>query len=163
MIKNKHQNLPYRYGVGLMILNDQNKIFMGKRIDSHHDSKHAWQMPQGGINLGETPSSAAFREMEEEIGCNNGDIIAESKSWYRYDIPEHLVEKLWSGQYKGQQLKWFLIKFNGTNENINLKKTKHPEFYRWQWFEKYKLSHVVVPFKKKLYKEVIIEFKNLIK
>lgn len=162
-MENKHQKLPYRYGVGLMILNDENKIFIGKRICSHHSYKYSWQMPQGGINLGETPSSAALREMEEEIGCRNGDIIAESESWYRYDIPKHLIKKLWSGMYKGQQQKWFLIKFRGTDENINLKKTKHPEFYRWRWVEKYKLSDIVVPFKKNLYKKVIIEFKNWIK
>lgn len=159
----KYQNsrttdLPYRLGVGMMIINQENKVFVGKRIDTKAE---AWQMPQGGIDLGETPSRAAFREMEEEIGCANGKIIAESKSWYSYNLPKFLIPKLWDGHYKGQKQKWFLLEFYGSDADINLN-TKFPEFDDWRWIEIDDLYSLIVPFKKRLYKAVIEEFRQFI-
>ncbi len=151
--------LPYRPGVGMMILNDRNQIFLGKRVEA---KLQAWQMPQGGIDMGETPSKAALREMLEEIGSDNGTIIAESKNWYRYDIPKFLIPKLWGGSYKGQSQKWFLIKFLGTDADININ-TSHPEFVDWRWAELDELHDIIIPFKRKLYNAVIDEFRPLIK
>ncbi len=153
-----NKNLPFRPGVGMMILNDEGKIFVGKRIDTKGLN---WQMPQGGIDLGETPSAAALREMEEELGSKKGRIIAESRRWYSYRIPDYLINKLWNGQYCGQTQKWFLIKFSGADADINIK-TATPEFAQWCWIEPSKLIRSVVPFKKKLYSRVISEFKNFL-
>lgn len=151
--------LPYRLGVGMMIINDKNQVFVGKRVDA---KLHAWQMPQGGIHLGETPSKAALREMKEEIGSSSGYIIAESKNWYSYDIPKFLIPKLWDGNYKGQKQKWFLIKFTGSDEDINIA-TDHQEFLEWRWADIQQLYDIIIPFKKKLYKAVLDEFIPLIK
>lgn len=148
------RNLPYRLGVGMMIINQAGQVFVGKRIDAKTD---AWQMPQGGIDLGETPSRAALREMMEEIGSNNGYIVAESKNWYSYDLPKFLIPKLWNGSYKGQKQKWFLIQFTGTNNDININ-TSDPEFLEWQWVDVENLVDIIIPFKKKLYAAVMEEF-----
>ena len=149
-------NLPYRPGVGMMIVNKQKKIFVAKRLDS---KVHAWQMPQGGMNLGETPSSAVFREMEEEIGTTKANIITESRMWYRYDIPEFLIKKLWSGKYRGQKQKWFLLEFYGEDSDINIG-TQSPEFSDWRWATLEELPDIIIPFKKKLYEAVMQEFKG---
>jgi putative (di)nucleoside polyphosphate hydrolase len=146
--------LPFRQGVGMMIIDKNNRIFVGKRIDS---KANGWQMPQGGIDLGETPSAAALREMVEEIGSNKGEIIAESKKWYSYRLPEFLVNKLWDGKYCGQRQKWFLIRFTGQDSDINIK-TKHPEFDSWRWVEVHELLDNIIPFKYKLYSKIITEF-----
>ncbi|MES2215199.1 MAG: RNA pyrophosphohydrolase [Pseudomonadota bacterium] len=148
------QDLPYRLGVGMMIINRQNQIFVGKRIDTKIE---AWQMPQGGIDLGETPSRAVFREMEEEIGSSSGNIIAESKNWYSYDLPKFLIPKLWNGSYKGQKQKWFLIEFTGSDSDINLN-NEHPEFEDWRWIDRESMSDLIIPFKKRLYQAVMLEF-----
>jgi len=150
--------LPFRPGVGMMIINQNNRIFVGKRIDS---KTNGWQMPQGGINLGETPSAAALREMAEEIGSSQGKIIAESKKWYSYRLPPFLVHKLWGGKYCGQRQKWFLIRFTGQDSDINVK-TKHPEFDSWQWVGFNELLENIIPFKYKLYSKIIAEFKEFI-
>jgi putative (di)nucleoside polyphosphate hydrolase len=150
--------LPYRLGVGLMLLNQENKILIGQRIDT---KINGWQMPQGGIDEGETPSKAVLREMEEEIGTNKGIIISETKSWYFYDIPKFMIPKLWNGQYKGQKQKWFLIKFTGNDSDIHLD-TKNQEFREWQWCSLDEIMNLVVPFKKTLYKAIIKEFKKFL-
>lgn len=150
--------LPYRLGVGMMILNERNQIFVGKRIDAKME---AWQMPQGGIDIGETPSRAALREMEEETGSSKGAIIAESKNWYSYDLPKFLIPKLWSGSYRGQKQRWFLIRFTGSDSDINIK-TAHPEFEDWRWVDLEEMLDIIIPFKRKLYEAVIAEFKSLI-
>ena len=111
-LSKKYREMPYRPSVGMMIIDDHRRIFVGKRIDTKIS---AWQMPQGGINLGETPSVAALREMKEETGCNEGHIIAESKYWYSYDLPKALIPKLWDGKFRGQKQKWFLIRFTGSS------------------------------------------------
>ncbi len=151
-------DLPFRPGVGMMILDKQNRIFVGKRIDS---KLNGWQMPQGGIDLGETPSAAAMREMEEEIGCNKGNIIAESKNWYSYRVPNFLVPKLWDGQFCGQKQKWFLIRFTGDDSDIDIN-TDCPEFDQWKWVHFDDLLIDIIPFKQKLYKQVIKEFQDMI-
>lgn len=151
--------LPFRPGVGMMIINNEDKVFVGKRVDS---KANGWQMPQGGIDLGETPSSAAMREMEEEIGSGNGKIIAESKNWYSYRVPDFLIPKLWDGQYCGQKQKWFLIRFLGKDSDINLN-TEHPEFNEWKWVNFDDLLADVIPFKLKLYREVTHEFYQILK
>jgi putative (di)nucleoside polyphosphate hydrolase len=150
--------LPYRLGVGMMILNSNRKVFVGKRVDAKIE---AWQMPQGGIDIGETPSRAAMREMEEEIGSNAGRIIAESKNWYSYDLPKFLIPKLWDGRYKGQKQKWFLIQFTGNDNDINLN-TEHPEFEDWRWADLSELHDIIIPFKRKLYQAVIVEFQSFL-
>ena len=153
------KNLPYRPSVGMMIVNQKhNKIFVGKRIDT---KQPAWQMPQGGIDLGETPSKAVLREMKEEIGTNNGRIMAESKEWYSYDVPKNIIPRLWGGSFRGQRQKWFLIEFLGNDSEINIA-TENPEFIEWCWMPKQDLLNSIISFKSKLYQAVIEEFKNLL-
>jgi putative (di)nucleoside polyphosphate hydrolase len=151
--------LPYRLGVGMMILNKHNQVFVGKRVDAKVE---AWQMPQGGIDIGETPSRAALREMEEEIGTKNGNIVSETKNWYSYDLPKFLIPKLWHGQYKGQKQKWFLINFTGEDSEIEVE-TNHPEFEDWRWVDLVELTEIIIPFKRKLYEAVMSEFKPLLR
>ena len=155
---NPYKKLPFRPGVGMMIINDNHQVFVGQRLDSKINS---WQMPQGGIDLGETPSCAALREMEEEIGSNKGYILAESKNWYSYKIPVPLIPRLWDGKYCGQRQKWFLIHFTGLDADINLN-TEFPEFSKWRWIDIQQLLNNIIPFKYKLYKQVVKEFKPLI-
>ena len=149
-----YQYLPYRPGVGMMIVNHQNMVFVGKRIDTKIE---AWQMPQGGIDVGETPSKAAIREMHEEIGSDKGYILAESRYWYSYDLPKFLIPKLWNGSFRGQKQKWFLIRFEGRDKDINLL-TPSPEFCEWRWVSIEELPSIIIPFKRKLYQAVVEEF-----
>jgi putative (di)nucleoside polyphosphate hydrolase len=151
-------DLPFRQGVGMMIVDKHKRVFVGKRVDS---KANGWQMPQGGIDLGETPSAAALREMREEIGCNQGYIIAESKRWYSYRVPNFLIPKLWEGQYCGQRQKWFLIRFTGEDSDININ-TESPEFDQWKWVNFKELLFDIIPFKLKLYKQVVDEFQELV-
>lgn len=157
--KNEPSKLPFRPGVGMMIIDKHQRVFVGKRVDS---KATGWQMPQGGIDIGETPSAAALREMEEEIGSNKGHIIAESKCWYSYRIPAFLIPRLWDGQYCGQKQKWFLIRFTGEDSDINVH-TEIPEFDQWKWVEFEELLSDIIPFKLNLYKQIVDEFKTLIK
>lgn len=154
----EYKDLPFRPGVGMMIINKENKIFVGKRLNT---KDNAWQMPQGGIDLGETPSVAAIREMKEEIGSDKCKIIAESKNWYSYRIPEFLVPKLWGGKFCGQKQKWFLIRFLGSDEDININ-TDCPEFEEWKWIDEKDLLQDVIQFKIVLYKRIIEEFSSFI-
>ena len=148
----------YRPNVGMMIINQKKEIFVGKRID--HPSNF-WQMPQGGIDAQEIPSIAALREMEEEVGIkkNKVDLLTESKDWYYYSIPSDLAKTLWKGKYKGQRQKWFLYKFKGAEKDINIH-TKHPEFSDYKWVTKDFLVPNIVPFKKKIYEKLLLEFKD---
>tara|TARA_B100001059_G_C17751483_1_gene537431 strand:+ start:14 stop:481 length:468 start_codon:yes stop_codon:yes gene_type:complete len=155
MIKSK--NLPYRKGVGMMVFNDDKKIFVGKRIDN----QKAWQMPQGGVDENEDCFSAARRELYEETGIQSIRVIEKSKEKYTYDLPEYLLGKLWKGKYKGQKQRWFLIKFLGPDSEINLNQ-KYPEFNEWKWVDIDELSNLIVPFKKELYLSVIKEFQSFI-
>ena len=155
MINSK--NLPYRKGVGMMVFNDDKKIFVGKRIDN----QKAWQMPQGGVDENEDCFSAARRELYEETGIQSIRVIEKSKEKYTYDLPEYLLGKLWKGKYKGQKQRWFLIKFLGPDSEINLNQ-KYPEFNEWKWVDIDELSNLIVPFKKELYLSVIKEFQSFI-
>ena len=148
----------YRPNVGMMIINNQKKIFVGKRID--HPSEF-WQMPQGGIDSQEKPEVAALREMEEEAGIkkNKVKLICQMPNWYYYSIPKDLAQTLWKGRYKGQRQKWFLYEFKGKESDINIQ-TKHPEFSDYKWVTKDFLVPNIVPFKKEIYTKLLEEFKN---
>ena len=154
----KSNSKDYRPNVGMMIINQKKEIFVGKRID--HPSNF-WQMPQGGIDTQEIPSIAALREMEEEVGIkkNKVDLLTESKDWYYYSIPSDLAKTLWKGKYKGQRQKWFLYKFKGTDKDVNIH-TEHPEFSDYKWVTKDFLVPNIVPFKKKIYEKLLLEFKD---
>lgn len=138
-----------------MLINKRHEVFVGRRIDTRSE---AWQMPQGGIDAGETPSEAVMREMQEELGCNHAEIITESKNWFYYDLPDHLIPKLWDGQYRGQKQKWFFMRFLGEDADINIEDTPHPEFMSWRWVDADRLPQIIVPFKRKLYKSIMKEF-----
>ena len=148
---------PYRNCVGLVVINREGNVFVGKRIDSNFN---AWQMPQGGIEPGEDPKAAGIREMLEEIGTKNVELIGEIDEWLNYDIPEKLSHRLWNGKYKGQTQKWLAFKFLGGDHEINIQ-TKNPEFVEWKW-ENYKnLPNLAVPFKRVIYEKVINDFEPL--
>ena len=148
------QESDYRPCAGLMLRNEAGKIFVGQRLDSRVE---AWQMPQGGIDEGETPLEAAFRELREETGTNKAELIAEALDWLYYDLPEHLQKTLWNGRYKGQRQRWFLFRFTGQDADINIQ-TEHPEFRAWQWVEPAHLPGLIVPFKRALYEQVLGHF-----
>ena len=151
-------NIEYRKGVGLMILNEDRKVWVGQRHDSGNlIGPNTWQMPQGGIDSAETPWQAALREMKEEIGTVNVRLIAESQDWISYDFPEELYTTLWGGRFYGQTQKWFLVKFLGNNSEINIK-TRHPEFIAWRWANPQELPDLIVPFKRDLYLKLLEEF-----
>ena len=140
-----------------MMLNYNKKIFVGKRIDN----AEAWQMPQGGIEYNEDAIDAMKRELREETGVTSIEIIKISSEEHAYDLPNHLIRKLWGGKYRGQKQKWFLVKFLGDNKEIKLDQKK-PEFLDWKWINPEELTKLIVPFKKELYQKLIFEFKNLI-
>jgi putative (di)nucleoside polyphosphate hydrolase len=148
---------PYRNCVGLLVINKNGDVFIGKRIDSN---LNAWQMPQGGIEADEDPKTAGIREMEEEIGTKNAELIGEMSEWLNYDIPENLSHRLWNGKYRGQTQKWLAFKFLGDDSEINIK-TKVPEFKEWKWENHKNLPSLAVPFKRDIYKKVIKEFEEL--
>ena len=150
----------YRKCVGMMVLNSDNKILVGRRID--HPSGY-WQMPQGGIDENELPKEAVWREMMEEIGTNNAKLINESSQWYSYNIPEETLKTLpWGNQYVGQEQRWFVFRFKGKENEINVK-TENPEFSEWKWIEHHSLLENIVPFKKEVYKNILKEFKKIFK
>jgi putative (di)nucleoside polyphosphate hydrolase len=150
-------SLPYRLGVGIMLFDKEGRVFVARRIDAKAD---AWQMPQGGIDGDEAPRAAALRELEEEIGTANAMILAESRDWHAYDLPPHLIERVWGGRFRGQRQKWFAARFLGADAEIDLD-TAHPEFDAWQWVEVERLASLIVPFKRKLYTALISEFGHL--
>ena len=151
------QKLPLRTGVGIIILNDQNKIFVGKRKDNPGDK---WQMPQGGVDIGEDFVTAMKRELMEETGIKNIKIIKEIEKIYQYELPEDLVGIIWKGKYRGQKQKWFITRFLGDEKEINLN-TKHAEFIDWKWIEPKLLPEIIVNFKKDLYLNLLKEI-NLV-
>ncbi len=149
--------LPYRPCVGLMVLNAQGKIFVAQRNDMR---SMAWQMPQGGVDKGEEPREAALRELEEEIGTGDAEILAESADWHSYELPRELVGKLWKGRYRGQRQKWFALRLRGGDETINIE-TEHPEFSAWKWADIAEVVDMAVPFKRDLYRKIVEEFQHL--
>ncbi|OUS12223.1 RNA pyrophosphohydrolase [Rhodospirillales bacterium 47_12_T64] len=149
--------LPYRPCVGIMLLNQHGKVFVAQRIDN---PGKAWQMPQGGIDDGEEPIKAAFRELEEETGTANAELVAESADWHAYDLPRDLVPKIWKGRYRGQKQKWFVFRFKGQDSDINIE-TDIPEFSDWKWTDMSSLPDLIVPFKRDLYIKLVEEFSDL--
>jgi putative (di)nucleoside polyphosphate hydrolase len=152
-------SLPYRLGVGLVLFNAEGLVWVGRRLDQQGD---AWQMPQGGIDEGETPEQAALRELEEEIGTARAEIIAESKDWLTYELPPDLLGVAWKGRYRGQKQKWFALRFIGQDADISID-TEHPEFAEWRWVAFDRLVELIVPFKRDLYRQVTAEFAGLAK
>ena len=150
-------NLDYRKGVGIFLLNKNKQVWVGKRLDVKNDF---WQMPQGGIDSGESEKEAMMRELLEEIGTNNIKIIGTSKEWLSYNIPKELVRKIWKGRYLGQSQKWFACRFVGKENEINLN-TRNPEFTDWKWIKPQLLMKSVIPFKRELYKKILEIFKDL--
>lgn len=144
----------YRPGVGVMLINRQGQVFVASRRDAAPD---AWQMPQGGIDSGEDPRQAAFRELEEEIGTANAEIVAEAEGWLTYDLPPALAGRVWSGRYRGQAQKWFAALFRGNDSEIDLGKHTHPEFAAWKWVPLEALPTIIVGFKRPLYAELVAE------
>lgn len=147
-------SLPYRPCVGVTLINRAGLVFVGKRIDTLVE---AWQMPQGGIDEGESPEEALFRELGEEIGTTKAEIVAEHPDWLTYDLPPHLVGKVWKGRYRGQKQKWFALRFLGDDRDINLA-TAHPEFNAWRWAPLAETPDLIVPFKRVLYTDIARSF-----
>ena len=147
---NNNKQLPLRIGVGIILLNHENKVFVGKRIDN---PKNFWQMPQGGINQNENFLQAAKRELEEETGIKSVELVKELNEWLGYDLPENLLGKVLEGKYRGQKQKWFIMKFVGKDNEINVK-TKNPEFLDWKWIGVSELPSIAVSFKVDLYKKL---------
>lgn len=152
--------LPYRPCVGLMLLNGAGEIFAGQRLDN---SQNAWQMPQGGIDPGETPQEAALRELTEETGIDPAkvDVMRESTDWHNYDLPRTLIPKLWGGRYRGQSQRWFALRYLGPDSAIDID-TEEPEFRTWTWMAHDELVERIVPFKRDTYAQVFDEFADLI-
>ena len=151
-------NLPLRSGVGIVVLNKENKVFVAKRIDN---PKNFWQMPQGGVDEGEDFLKAAYRELEEETSIKNVKLIKELDGTITYELPDRLLGLIWKGKYRGQKQKWFLMRFVGIDNEINIK-TKHPEFLEWKWVDLDKITDLVVDFKLHVYKEVKDKVKKIL-
>ena len=154
----KFQNLPLRSGVGIVILNKENKIFVAKRIDN---PKNFWQMPQGGVDKDEDFLSAAYRELEEETSIKDVELIREIDEILTYELPKHLLGIIWKGKYKGQKQKWFIMRYLGTDDKININ-TKKPEFLEWKWIDLDMITEVVVDFKLEVYKKLKSQIKEII-
>jgi putative (di)nucleoside polyphosphate hydrolase len=147
----------YRPAVGIMLLNDRGQVLVARRADMI--AMPAWQMPQGGIDPGETPRQAAMRELEEEIGTGKAEIVAESRAWMTYDLPAALADGVWGGRYRGQRQKWFVMRFTGGDADIDLA-SEHPEFDAWRWVAPEQLPELIVPFKRQLYVDILTEFRE---
>ena len=159
---NDFASLPYRPCVGVMLVNEHGLVFVGKRIDSKEGD--AWQMPQGGIDEGEELLPAALRELAEETGVSPDlvTVLAQTEEELYYDLPEHLVGKLWKGRYRGQRQHWLLLRFNGDDGQIRLDAHEPAEFCEWRWVESDRLPELIVPFKRRVYRQVVEVFRALI-
>ena len=157
-MKKNFSELPLRSGVGIIVLNKDNKVFVAKRIDN---PKNFWQMPQGGVDEGENFLNAAYRELEEETSIKNVELIKELDGMITYELPDRLLGIIWKGKYRGQKQKWFLMRFNGDEQEIDIK-TKNPEFLDWKWIELDQITEVVVDFKLHVYKELKEKIKKII-
>lgn len=153
--------LPYRPCVGIVLLNADKRVFVARRIDAQQDNPHGWQMPQGGIDKGEKPKAAALRELHEEIGTDKVEVIAKSRDWLRYDFPPELIEKVRGGRYRGQEQRWFAMRFLGSDADIDLE-TDHPEFSDWRWERLDRLPALTIPFKRDIYAALVREFAYLV-
>jgi putative (di)nucleoside polyphosphate hydrolase len=157
-MEEKYKNLPLRIGVGVVLLNNENKVFVAKRIDN---PKNFWQMPQGGVDSDEKFLTAAFRELYEETSIKNVKLIQEIEGTYTYELPKNLLGIIWKGKYRGQKQKWFLMKYLGNDSEINLN-TNNPEFLEWKWVDIDQITEIVVDFKLHVYKELKEKVKNII-
>ena len=157
-MKKEFQDLPYRSGVGIVVLNKNNKVFVARRIDN---PKNFWQMPQGGVDKNEDFLTAAIRELYEETSIKSVELIKELDGFITYNLPDHLLGIIWKGKYKGQTQKWFVMRFIGEDSEININ-TKHPEFLEWKWVELSEITKLVVNFKLDLYQEVQRKVKKII-
>ena len=151
-------NLPFRSGVGIVVLNKNNKVFVAQRIDNQ---KNFWQMPQGGVDQGEDYITAAYRELEEETSIKNVDLIKELDGLSSYELPKNLLGVIWKGKYRGQEQKWFVMRFLGQDSEINIK-TKNPEFCEWKWIDLEKITDLVVDFKLHVYEDVKKKVKEIL-
>ena len=152
----RHEDLPYRPCVGVMLLNNDGCVFVGKRIDQ---TVEGWQMPQGGIDEAESPREAGFRELKEEIGTNKAEFLGEMDEWLAYDLPPHLLGIALHGRYRGQRQKWIALRFTGKDSDIDVK-TPEPEFEQWKWLAIESLPRLIVPFKRDTYRQVIDAFQK---
>ena len=152
------EKLPLRIGVGAIVLNNKNEIFVGKRKDNPIDK---WQMPQGGVDKNEDYLNAMKRELYEETSIKNIEVLKEFEEWVEYELPKNLLGIIWKGKFRGQKQKWFITRFIGNNSEINVN-TQHPEFIEWKWIEMNELPNVIVDFKKNVYKKILSELKKFI-
>jgi len=157
-MKERFKNLPLRTGVGIIVLNKNNKVFVARRIDN---PKNFWQMPQGGVDTGEDFLTAAFRELKEETNISNVKLIKEIEGTITYELPEDLLGIIWKGKYRGQKQKWFLMRYLGEDKDINVK-TNKPEFLEWKWVDIDEITEIVVDFKLHVYKELKEKIKKII-
>lgn len=153
----RHEDLPFRPCVGIMLVNRDGLVFVGRRIDQ---TIEGWQMPQGGIDEGETPLQAGLRELKEEVGTDKADYLAEMDEWLSYDLPQHLLGVALHGRYRGQRQKWLALRFTGEDDDINIK-TAEPEFASWKWLALEALPRLIVPFKRDTYAKVISAFRDI--
>jgi putative (di)nucleoside polyphosphate hydrolase len=159
-------DLPYRPCVGVMLVNPEGLVFIGRRFGGpeHDDETHAWQMPQGGIDEGEDPYEAALRELHEETNVRSVRLIGETPGWLTYDLPPDLVGVAWKGRYRGQKQKWYKLAFTGTEDEIDIATpaggAHRPEFAAWRWEEMWRLPELIVPFKRATYEEIVAAFGN---
>ena len=157
-MKKNFSQLPLRKGVGVILLNHENKVFVAKRIDN---PKNFWQMPQGGVDKNEDYLNAALRELKEETSIKTVDLIKEIDEMTTYELPKHLLGIIWKGKYRGQKQKWFLMKFKGKENEINLN-TSHPEFLEWKWIDINQITDLVVKFKLDVYKKIQEKVKKIL-
>ena len=157
-MKEQYKKLPLRSGVGIVLLNKENKVFVAKRIDN---PKNFWQMPQGGIDKGEDLYAAALRELKEETSITSIKLIKEIEGNFTYILPDNLIGIIWKGKFRGQKQKWFIMRFMGDKSEINIK-TKHPEFLDWKWIDLENLTEIAVPFKLEVYKKLTPEIKKIL-
>jgi putative (di)nucleoside polyphosphate hydrolase len=163
----RYEDLPYRLCAGMMVLNRDGLVFVGRRFDGpeHVDANHPWQMPQGGVDPGEDPYPAALRELAEETNIVSVDLLAEAPEWFTYDLPREVVPHAWGGRYRGQKQKWYALRFTGRDSEIDVLHPPgghEPEFSEWRWEPMRNLPGLIIPFKRKVYERVIAEFAHLV-
>ena len=155
----KWEERPYRPGVGIMMINRKNFVFVGQRIA---DVSSAWQMPQGGINAGEEPVEAMHRELYEETAVQDVILLKEAHEWYSYDLPIEIMDEVWAGRYRGQRQRWYLVRFLGSDQEIDIAHTDNPEFCDWKWAPMSDLAQNVVAFKRRMYMQLVEEFSSFL-